>query len=383
MTSELPRDTHDRTGLMDTPPEERFDRITRLAQDLFQVDFALVNIVGDDTVYTKSQPPGPAIGHSAPEDVFCAETIRQDGVLEIRDAAADDRYRDRKAVTDYGMRFYAGVPLRTDDGQAVATLCLLDDTPRTLDGDQRAALQRFGAWAQAELRQSEPGPDDTAPETSPETHQEDLGSEVHLASLAIPHGAVSGDRSGWMQVGGRVVVTLADVMGKGEVAGGFADELLRAMQERRDMDPVGALTSVESQAGADRRFRDTFATIFHAVIDTRAGRLDYVDAGHGLSLVLHPDGSDERLSSRNLPLGLRPADMPWEAGSSAVSRGDLIVSVSDGALDAYDSTLESLRLIGEDLRRAARADRFFEELAVRVSTHAVDDDVTAVVVAIH
>ncbi|MDF2555196.1 MAG: hypothetical protein K0R60_1091, partial [Microbacterium sp.] len=62
--------------------------------------------------------------------------------------------------------------------------------------------------------------------------------------------------------------------------------------------------------------------------------------------------------------------------------GDLIISVSDGALDAYDSTLDSLRLIGEDLRRAAEPDAFFDELSIRVSEHTVDDDVTAVVISV-
>lgn len=66
-----------------------------------------------------------------------------------------------------------------------------------------------------------------------------------------------------------------------------------------------------------------------------------------------------------------------------VGRGDLIVSVSDGALDAYDSTLESLRMIGDDLRAAADTGGFFDELALKVSTHEVDDDVTAVVLSVH
>jgi len=382
MTPELPpTPAVDPTGLMDTPPEERFDRITRLARDMFDVDLALVNIVGDDTIYTKSQPGGPPIGHSPAEDVFCGETVKQHGILEIPDAAADDKYKNRGAVTRYGMRFYAGVPLRADDGHAVATLCLLDDTPRTLGDAERESLTRLGQWAQAEMRQTQPAV--VSGVAVAERREADVADEVHLASLAIPYGTVSGDRSGWQQIDGRVVVTLADVMGKGEVAGGVAEDLLRVLQERRDLDPIAAIASAEDEARRDARYRDTFATVFHAVIDTRTGRLDYLDAGHGLSLVLHADGSTERLSSRNLPLGLRPADLAWEAGGVRVARGDVIVTVSDGALDAYDSTLESLRMIGDDLRRAARADRFFDELKVRVSTQPVDDDVTVVVISIH
>lgn len=378
------REVVDRTGLWGSAPDERFDRITRVAQEMFDVDYALVNVVGSDEIYTKGQPGGPRFGYSGTSDVFCGETIAQDGILEIDDAAADPRYRDIGAVTHYGMRFYAGIPLRSSDGAAVATLCLLDGDARHLDAAQRVALERLGQWAQAEVREAEPVVEDAAAAVPLSPRGDSLiGDELRLAALAIPHGVVSGDRSGWQRFGGRVVVTLADVMGKGEHAGAVADELLAALQSRRDLDPLEAVRSVEEEAREAGGYRDTFATLFHAVIDTATGRVDFVDAGHGLTLLLRADGTNERLRSRNLPLGLRPADLPWEAGSVEVGRGDLIVSVSDGALDAYDSTLESLRLIGEEVRRAADADGFFRELSVRVSRHPVEDDVTAVVVSMH
>ncbi len=105
-----PESPVERTGLMDSPPEERFDRITRLARELFDVDYALVNIVDTDEVYTKSQPEGPRFGRSPREAVFCGETVKQDGLLEVDDATADERFRDIASVTEFGMRFYAGFP---------------------------------------------------------------------------------------------------------------------------------------------------------------------------------------------------------------------------------------------------------------------------------
>jgi len=381
--SHRPVSAVERVGLMDSPPEERFDRITRLAREMFDVDYALVNIVDEDEVYTKSQPLGPRLGRSPREAVFCGETVKQDGILEVDDATRDERFRDIASVTEYGMRFYAGYPLRTDDGEAIGTLCLLDSHPQALDEAQRRSLEHLGRWAQAEVRQGDTVPEHDAARANGTARADELAAEgVQLASLAIPHGIVSGDRSGWQEVGGRVVVTLADVMGKGEAAGAVAELLLAALQARRDMTPVEAMLSVEDEARADGHYRDTFATVFHAVVDAASGTVDYVDAGHGLTLLLHADGSSERLTSRNLPLGLRPADVEWEAGRARVSRGDLLVSVSDGALDAYDSTLESLRLIGDDLRAATDPHVFFDGLAVRVSTHQVDDDVTAVVLSV-
>lgn len=384
-----------RLGLMDSPPEERFDRITRLAREMFDVDYAVVNVVDSQTVFTKSQPEGSDFRHTPIDDSFCGEAVKQPSVLEVRDGLADARFADRAIVAEHGIRFYAGFPIHTDAGETVGTLCLLDTSPRELTESDREAFEQLGLWAQAEMRMDDPGSEpEAAPE--PDAHGADApqpepiaradrlaGGEVRLASLAIPHGRVSGDRSSWQQSGDRIVVTLADVMGKGEVAGGFAEELIGALQGRAHLDPVEAMLSVEDYARADQRYRETFATLFHAVIDPRSGRVAYVDAGHGLTLLLRADGTDQRLSSRNLPLGLRPHDADWEAGETTVAHGDLIVSVSDGALDAYDSTLESLRLIGEDLRRARQTEAFFDQLAVRVTEHVVDDDVTAVVVSVH
>ena len=372
-------DAVERIGLIDTPPEERFDRITRLAKEVFDVDYAVVNVVNSETVYTKSQPPESHFTHTPIDESFCQEAVKEPGVLEVSDGRADPRFADRAIVAEHGIRFYAGFPLRTEDGHAVGTLCLLDADPGRLDADQRAAFERFGLWAEAEMRQSEPV--DASP--SPAEVHETIGEEVRLASFALPHGAVSGDRSGWQHVSGRVVVTLVDVMGKGEAAGAVAQELIAALQHRGDATPLDALVSIEGEARKQGLLRHTFATVFHAVIDTRSGFVDFVDAGHGLTLLLHPDGRAERLTSRNLPLGLRPTDIPWEAGRVSVSRGDLLVSVSDGALDAYDSTLESLRMLGDDLRRAAGPSGFFDQLAVRVTSQKVDDDVTAIVASMH
>ncbi|OWP22042.1 hypothetical protein CBF90_07395 [Microbacterium sp. AISO3] len=376
-----------RLGLMDTAPEERFDRITRLAREMFDVDYAVVNVVNSETVFTKSQPAESDFRHTPIEDSFCGEAVKQPAVLEVRDGRADPRFADRAIVAEHGIRFYAGFPIHTDAGETVGTLCLLDTAPRDLSDADRDAFERFGLWAQAEMRMGDPGASGAVPvpaaSSAPAKRDDRLAAgEVRLAALAIPYGQVSGDRSSWQQVGDRIIVTLADVMGKGEEAGGFAEELIGALQQRAHLDPVEAMLSVEDYARHDKRYRETFATLFHAVIETRSGRVAYVDAGHGLTLLLRADGTSERLTSRNLPLGLRPSDAEWEAGETVVGHGDLIVSVSDGALDAYDSTLDSLRLIGEDLRRATEPDAFFDELSIRVSEHVVDDDVTAVVVSV-
>jgi hypothetical protein len=378
----------ERLGLMDSPPEERFDRITRLAREVFDVDYAVVNVVDSETVYTKSQPPETSFVHTPIDDSFCGEAVRQPEILEVPDGQADPLFADRAIVAEHGIRFYAGFPIRTEDGETVGTLCLLDKNPGHLTDEERATFERLGRWAEAEMRMDDPLTDEPtkaadASLAPAESTDELTSGEVRLAALAIPFGAVSGDRSAWQKIDDRIVVTLTDVMGKGEKAGAFARELVTALHARADLRPLDALIAIEEEASQRAHvYGDSFATLFHAVIDTATGRVDYVDAGHGLTLLLRPDGTSQRLSSHNLPLGLRPEGTEWEAGELTVEQGDLIVTVSDGALDAYDSTLDSLRQIGEELRRAHGPDAFFDGLSVRVSEHTVDDDVTAVVVSV-
>lgn len=376
----------DRLGLLGTGAEERFDRITRLASQEFGLDMALVNLVGEDSLWAKSQPVGVQFGTTPFGVAFCEHTVRGTGLLEIPDAAADPRWSHLPAVTEHGMRFYAGVPLRVASGEAVGTLCLYGTEPRTLDDDERALLGRLGRWAQAELRTDDPAAQESrvapAADAAPAPSPLEDRREAQVSTLAIPFGAVSGDASAWTQDDRTLVVSLVDVMGKGEAAGAIAGRIVDGLQALGPVPPAEALARVESSIGASLRDGDTFTTVFHAVLDLEAGVLDYVDAGHGLTVHLAADGRGTRLYSRNLPLGLMSDGDEWEVGRLEVFRGDVVVSVSDGALDAYDSTLDSLRRLGEELLASRDTSAFFDALAGRVRDQAVDDDVTAVVIAL-
>ncbi len=152
-----PATAAERTGLLDSPPEERFDRITRLARELFDVDYALVNIVDADEIYTKSQPEGPRFGRSPLEAVFCGETVKQDGLLEVDDATADERFRDIAAVTEYGMRFYAGFPCAPTTGRpsarsASSTPTRAPSTPRSAPRSNSSDAGRRPRCARATTR---------------------------------------------------------------------------------------------------------------------------------------------------------------------------------------------------------------------------------------
>ena len=119
--------------ILDTPEEERFDRIAAFAAEEFDVPLALISMVDADRTWFKSH-----IGTDLPEaprDVsFCGHAILVEEPFVVPDAALDPRFADNPNVTqEPHVRFYAGVCLRLPSGQNVGTLCLFDFKPREMD----------------------------------------------------------------------------------------------------------------------------------------------------------------------------------------------------------------------------------------------------------
>lgn len=128
-------------NLLDTPPEARFDRITRLAARLFGVPTALVSLIDAERQWFKSR-----VGMEMPETPrtasFCAHAILQDDVMVVRDACQDERFAHTPLVQgDNPVRFYAGLPIAAGDGHRIGTLCIIDRTPREFGEEERALLR--------------------------------------------------------------------------------------------------------------------------------------------------------------------------------------------------------------------------------------------------
>jgi len=138
-------------GLVDTPPEERFDRITRLAQACFDVPVAMLTVVERDRLYFKSRLGTPLTGLLR-EGSFCDAVLHGDGALVVQDASADPRFRQSLLVAGpSAVRFYAGHPVRTPDGHAIGSLCVLDTRPRTFDTGERERLASLARLLETEL----------------------------------------------------------------------------------------------------------------------------------------------------------------------------------------------------------------------------------------
>lgn len=141
-----------RYDILDTPPESRFDRITALAARLFQMPIALVSLVDESRAWFKS-----CYGFDTREigrnNTICSFAILMDQVLVVPDTRADPRFACQPfAMSEPGVRFYAGAPLITHDGFNLGTLCLVDTQPRQdLTDEQCLTLADLAAMVVDEL----------------------------------------------------------------------------------------------------------------------------------------------------------------------------------------------------------------------------------------
>lgn len=141
----------DRTGLVETGAEERFDRITRQAKNRFGVSTATVALITDRVQFLKSVV-GPLKQHTPREIAFCNETIRQAGPLIINDALTDPRVKNNPLVTgEPHIRFYAGYPLFGSKGWTIGTFCIIDQHPRHFTHKDRQDLHALAVAAQHEI----------------------------------------------------------------------------------------------------------------------------------------------------------------------------------------------------------------------------------------
>jgi len=129
------------SGLLDTPAEERFDRITRMASRIFNVPIALVSLVDTNRQWFKSCI-GLPVRETSRDISFCGHAILDDEVFVIPDASLDNRFADNPLVTSAPLiRFYAGCPLILSNGLKLGTLCIIDQKPRMFDQDDRNLLR--------------------------------------------------------------------------------------------------------------------------------------------------------------------------------------------------------------------------------------------------
>jgi len=137
--------------ILDTPPEERFDRLTRFAQAEFEVPMVSITLVDRERQWMKSCIG--LTGRETARDIsFCGHAILEPDWLLVPDTQADERFHDNPLVTgEPHLRFYAGAVLRAPTGAAVGTLCIMDTRPRALDDIDLEILRALRQLVQEEL----------------------------------------------------------------------------------------------------------------------------------------------------------------------------------------------------------------------------------------
>jgi len=200
-----------------------------------------------------------------------------------------------------------------------------------------------------------------------------------LAARFVPAGSVGGDFYDWQRVPDGLVVTLADVMGKGPAAAILAAttrSVLHAQPGLRDV--AGTLAATERAMDDDLVNAGAFVTVFRAYVDVADGGVSYADAGHGLSFVVGPDGGARRLPATGLPLGIAPGTARTSA-QTRLAPGDLLVTFSDGVLDAIGGSMADLDQVGRAVRGSGSAEEAADAvLALAGDARHPDDDLTVV-----
>ncbi len=137
--------------ILDTPPEERFDRITRLAMHLFDAPIVLLSLLDANRQWFKSCQ-GLSVSEIPRDISFCGHTILGEDIMLIQNAPLDPRFSDNPLViANPYVHFYAGIPLAALDGNKIGTFCLMDQRPRQISDEELTVLRDIAIWAEHEL----------------------------------------------------------------------------------------------------------------------------------------------------------------------------------------------------------------------------------------
>jgi PAS domain S-box-containing protein len=176
-------------GLLDTPAEARFDRLTAIARQHFGTKISLVSLVDAERQWFKSRQ-GLEVGETSRDVSFCGHAILGAEIFCVPDARADPRFADNPLVTGPPhIRFYAGAPVHGPDRQRIGTLCIIDDRPRSLSAADRSMLLNLAACVDEEIANTRVR--EQARELARSRHLEDIIARAQSGFIANEnrHGA--------------------------------------------------------------------------------------------------------------------------------------------------------------------------------------------------
>ncbi|MFS0713454.1 PP2C family protein-serine/threonine phosphatase [Microbacterium sp. 2P01SA-2] len=209
----------------------------------------------------------------------------------------------------------------------------------------------------------------------------ELPPRFRVAGACVPARTVGGDFYDWYATpDGGTAFTLGDVMGKGVGPGMIAAAVRTVIRSSVDEpDPAVAVrrAAVGLNTGPTDAIGAQFTTCFHARISVD-GTLRWVDAGHGLTIVRSADGTSVFLRSGQLPIGVGSS---WSSDEISLRPGDSVISVSDGVLDLFGGSLDSIDRYRDFVSGSDDIDAVVSELAARAGQSEQEDDVTVLAVS--
>ena len=128
--------------VLDSPFETIFDSIARMASDVCGTPIALISLVDENRVWFKSNVGLESIIETPRDGSFCQHTLENEELLEIPDAALDERFWDNPMVLGHpDLRFYCGVPIKLPMGEIIGAICVMDLKPNYLNDCQRKTIE--------------------------------------------------------------------------------------------------------------------------------------------------------------------------------------------------------------------------------------------------
>lgn len=147
------------SGLLDSPPEEAFDRLTRLVANLLGTPVGLLSLVDEDRQFFKSQvglpEPWASTRQTPLTHSFCQWVVTGREPVSVVDAREHPLLRHNKAIQDLGVVAYAGVPVHSAQGEALGSLCAIDAQPRVWGTRDEVLLQDLARLAESWIARSE------------------------------------------------------------------------------------------------------------------------------------------------------------------------------------------------------------------------------------